>query len=142
MIFMMKNLLTKYSETMKSRLFSYLFFLCFLTPLLWADYTDRMKARLPDVLSAKDAGTVGEGVDGFLHLREASNRSAAKLVDSENEDRKQLFKDLAVKTGGDVAAVARATENITVFIYLFLYTCSDFNASWHCVYTLCPQIIC
>ncbi len=107
MIFMMKNLLTKYSETMKSRLFSYLFFLCFLTPLLWADYTDRMKARLPDVLSAKDAGTVGEGVDGFLHLRQSSNSEAAELVNLENTDRKELFKDLATKTGGDVSAVAR-----------------------------------
>ncbi len=104
---MMKNLLTKYSETMKSRLFSYLFFLCFLTPLLWADYTDRMKARLPDVLSAKDAGTVGEGVDGFLHLRQSSNSEAAELVNLENTDRKELFKDLATKTGGDVSAVAR-----------------------------------
>ena len=66
---MMKKLLTKYSETMKNRLFSYLFFLFLFTPLVWADYTDRMKARLPDVLYAKDAGTVGEGVDGFLHLR-------------------------------------------------------------------------
>tara|TARA_B100002019_G_scaffold120056_1_gene103051 strand:- start:2259 stop:2648 length:390 start_codon:yes stop_codon:yes gene_type:complete len=103
----MKNLLTKYSETMKSRLFSYLFFLCFLTPLLWADYTDRMKARLPDVLSAKDAGTVGEGVDGFLHLRQSSNSEAAELVNLENTDRKELFKDLATKTGGDVSAVAR-----------------------------------
>lgn len=107
MIFMMKNLLTKYSETMKSRLFSYLFFLYFLTPLLWADYTDRMKARLPDVLSAKDAGTVGEGVDGFLHLRQSSNSEAAELVNLENTDRKELFKDLATKTGGDVSAVAR-----------------------------------
>ena len=103
---MMKNLLTKYSETMKSRLFSYLFFLYFLTPLLWADYTDRMKARLPDVLSAKDAGTVGEGVDGFLHLRQSSNSEAAELVNLENTDRKELFKDLATKTGGDVSAVA------------------------------------
>ena len=103
----MMNLLTKYSETMKSRLFSYLFFLYFLTPLLWADYTDRMKARLPDVLSAKDAGTVGEGVDGFLHLRQSSNSEAAELVNLENTDRKELFKDLATKTGGDVSAVAR-----------------------------------
>ena len=103
---MMKNLLTKYSETMKSRLFSYLFFLYFLTPLLWADYTNRMKARLPDVLSAKDAGTVGEGVDGFLHLRQSSNSEAAELVNLENTDRKELFKDLATKTGGDVSAVA------------------------------------
>ncbi len=79
----------------------------FVTSYSWANYSERMKERLTEVVAAKDAGTVGEGVDGFLHLREASNRSAAKLVDSENEDRKQLFKDLAVKTGGDVAAVAR-----------------------------------
>lgn len=74
---------------------------------VFADYSDRMKSRLADVLEAKDAGTVGEGVDGFLHLREASNSEAAKLVDSENSDRKELFKDLAAKTGGEESAVAR-----------------------------------
>jgi len=92
---------------MKMRFLSYLPFAFFFTAFLWADYSDRMKQRLVDVVTAKDAGSVGEGVDGFLHLRESSNIGAAKLVESENSDRRQLFADVASKTGGDVAAVAR-----------------------------------
>ena len=104
---MIKNLRTKYFEIMKISLFSYLFFIFLSSHPVWGDYTVRMKARLPDVLSAKDAGTVGEGVDGFLHLRQSSNSEAAELVNLENTDRKELFKDLATKTGGDFSAVAR-----------------------------------
>jgi uncharacterized protein YdbL (DUF1318 family) len=92
---------------MKIRFLTCLPFALLFTAFLWADYSDRMKQRLSDVVIAKDAGSVGEGVDGFLHLRELSNIDAAKLVESENSDRKQLFADLASKTGGDVAAVAR-----------------------------------
>ena len=73
----------------------------------WGDVSDRMKARLSDVVAAKDAGTVGEGVDGYLHLRSSTNSSAQKLVEAENADRKELFQKLSAKTGGDVSAVAR-----------------------------------
>ena len=73
----------------------------------WGDVSDRMKARLSDVVAAKDAGTVGEGVDGYLHLRASSNSTAQKLVEAENADRKELFQKLSAKTGGDVSAVAR-----------------------------------
>jgi uncharacterized protein YdbL (DUF1318 family) len=92
---------------MKIRLLSLILISSFFSFSVWADYSDRMKARLSDVVAAKDAGTVGEGVDGFLHLRKSSNSSDAKLVESENADRKELFKDLAAKTGGDISAVAR-----------------------------------
>ena len=60
-----------------------------------ADLGKRMKARLPDVLIAKDGGRVGEGSDGLLHMRDdnASRDDNAtvnlrKLVASENKDRK------------------------------------------------------
>ena len=72
-----------------------------------ADYSESMKARLGDVLAAKDAGSVGEGVDGFLHLRDAGNEFARKLLEAENADRRLLFQDLASKTGGEVADVAQ-----------------------------------
>ena len=89
-------------------------FICFtlgmtLTPLAQADegLAKRMKARLPDVIEAKDAGSVGEGVDGFLHLRDdGASASLEKMVGDENKDRKALFADLAKKTGGSVDAVA------------------------------------
>ena len=87
-------------------------FICLLLLLVnfsysaWGDVSDRMKARLSDVVAAKDAGTVGEGVDGYLHLRASSNSTAQKLVEAENADRKELFQKLSAKTGGDVSAVA------------------------------------
>ena len=51
-----------------------------------------MKERLPEVIKAKGEGTVGEGVDGLLHLR-AGDASAEleKMVASENKDRNALF---------------------------------------------------
>jgi uncharacterized protein YdbL (DUF1318 family) len=104
---MMTKLQTSASLAMKIRLLSCLPLALLFTVSLWADYSDRMKQRLSEVVAAKDAGSIGEGVDGFLHLRELSNSGAAKLVESENSDRKQLFADLASKTGGDVSAVAR-----------------------------------
>jgi len=103
----MTKLQTSPSLAMKIRLLFLLPLALLFAVSLWADYSDRMKQRLVDVVTAKDAGSVGEGVDGFLHLRESSNIGAAKLVESENSDRRQLFADVASKTGGDVAAVAR-----------------------------------
>jgi uncharacterized protein YdbL (DUF1318 family) len=104
---MMTKLQTSPSLAMKIRLLFLLPLALLFTISLWADYSDRMKQRLSEVVAAKDAGSIGEGVDGFLHLRELSNTGAAKLVESENSDRKQLFADLASKTGGDISAVAR-----------------------------------
>jgi len=74
---------------------------------LQADFSDRMKNRLTEVITAKDAGSVGEGVDGYLHLREVDNTNAKKLVESENADRKSLFQALSRKTGGSEETVAR-----------------------------------
>ncbi len=34
-----------------------------------SDLKDRMKERLPEVIAAKKAGTVGEGSDGLLYVR-------------------------------------------------------------------------
>jgi uncharacterized protein YdbL (DUF1318 family) len=74
---------------------------------LHADFSDRMKNRLADVIAAKDSGSLGEGVDGFLHLRNQDDANARNLVDSENADRKSLFQSLAQKTGGSEETVAR-----------------------------------
>ena len=66
-----------------------------------------MKERLPEVIKAKGEGTVGEGVDGLLHLR-ADDASAElkKMVASENKDRNALFASIAKKTEGKTADVA------------------------------------
>jgi uncharacterized protein YdbL (DUF1318 family) len=88
-------------------IFSALSFL--LIPLVQADdsLAKRMKARLPDVIEAKDTGVVGEGLDGFLHIRDDNaSASVEKMVGLENKDRKTLFANLAKKTGGSSVAVA------------------------------------
>jgi uncharacterized protein YdbL (DUF1318 family) len=81
-----------------------------LVPFAQADssFATSMKERLPEVIKAKGEGTVGEGVDGFLHIRE-ENASAQleKMVGQENKDRKSLFASLAKKTGGSSVAVAQ-----------------------------------
>ncbi len=89
-----------------ARLFTFVAF-CFVSLSVFADYSDRMKSRLSEVVTAKDSGSIGEGVDGFLHLRQPSDQAAGKLVDAENADRRQLFQYLAGKTGGSVDEVAR-----------------------------------
>jgi len=92
--------------------FSLLIFSAFsflLVPLAQADdsFSKRMKERLPDVLQAKDAGSIGEGVDGMLHVRaDDASASVKEMVGAENTDRKTLFAALAKKTGGSTAAVA------------------------------------
>ena len=88
------------------KLLTSLFLLTFFAGGLQADFSDSMKARLGDLVAAKDTGSIGEGVDGYVHLRDSGNAAARKLVDAENADRKKLFTSLAGKTGGTVQAVA------------------------------------
>ena len=56
----------------------------FFNTFAFGDYKERMKARLPQIISAKSAGTIGEGVDGLLHLRvesdEATTGSMLKML--------------------------------------------------------------
>ena len=88
------------------KLLTSIFLLTMVAGGLQADFSDSMKARLGDLVAAKDAGSIGEGVDGYVHLRDSGNAAARKLVDAENADRKKLFISLAGKTGGTVQAVA------------------------------------
>ena len=59
-------------------------------------------------IKAKGAGTVGEGVDGLLHIRaEEASAALKKMVASENKDREALFANLAKKTKGSTAEAAK-----------------------------------
>ena len=80
---------------------------------LHADFSDRMKSRLADVIAAKDSGSLGEGVDGFLHLRKQDDPNAKKLMDSENADRKSLFQALAQKTGSEETVARKFSQGIS-----------------------------
>ncbi|MDG0963908.1 MAG: DUF1318 domain-containing protein [Opitutales bacterium] len=72
-----------------------------------SNLTTRMKARLPDVLSAKNSGVIGEGLNGLLSVRDKATDSDKKLVADENKDRQAIFQLLAKKTGGDPGDVAK-----------------------------------
>ena len=81
-----------------------------LAPFVQADtsYATSMKERLPNVIKAKGAGTVGEGVDGLLHIRgDDASTELEKMVAAENKDRKALFANLAKKTEGSTAEAAK-----------------------------------
>ena len=56
-----------------------------------SDLKDRMKERLPEVLAAKKAGTVGEGSDGLLYVRPSAGDDEVKLAKTENADRTTYF---------------------------------------------------
>ena len=72
-----------------------------------ASLGSRMKERLPKVLAAKAAGTVGEGVDGLLHIRSGADDTGAELAKAENADRTPYFGLVAKKTEGSASAVAK-----------------------------------
>ena len=78
---------------------------------LHAGFKERMKERLPAILVAKDKGSVGEGVDGLLHLRNQEDETAKKLVSEENVDRKEYFSSAATKTNSTVQEVAQMFSN-------------------------------
>ena len=81
-----------------------------LVPFVQADtsYATSMTERLPNVIKAKGAGTVGEGVDGLLHIRgDDDSTELEKMVAAENKDRKALFASLAKKTEGSTAEAAK-----------------------------------
>ena len=70
-----------------------------------------MKERLPKIIEAKGAGLIGEGVDGFLHLRGKKEKTVVQLVTVENEDRKEFFKAYSIKTGSTTQEVALLSES-------------------------------
>ena len=69
-----------------------------------------MMNRLSELVAAKDAGSIGEGVDGYVHLRDAGNSTAQKLVTAENADRKQLFASLPKDSGSEEAVAEKFSK--------------------------------
>lgn len=53
-----------------------------------------MKARVPDLVKAKEAGLIGEQQDGLVGLVNGAKADAQllKLIADENEDRLQIYK--------------------------------------------------
>ena len=101
------------SETMRQVLGLIYFAACLLTfagtSFGKTDLKDRMKERLPEVLAAKKAGTVGEGSDGLLYVRPSAGDDEVKLAKTENADRTTYFiqaaKALEKVSPSDIAKV-------------------------------------
>ena len=55
---------------------------------------DRMKKRLPAIVSLKNKGIVGEGNNGYLGFVSAKKKNA-DVVAAENKDRKAIYKHIA-----------------------------------------------
>jgi uncharacterized protein len=65
---------------------------------------DRMKVRLPEIVTLKSNGVIGENHQGYLEFVGAS-RDGADIVDAENVDRTTLYTAVARKTGATVEQV-------------------------------------
>jgi len=72
-----------------------------------ADLKDRMKERLPKVLAAKNAGTVGEGSDGLLYVRPSAGDNDVKLAKGENSDRTSYFVQAAKAVNASPSDIAK-----------------------------------
>ena len=71
-----------------------------------------MKERLPKIIEAKGAGLIGEGVDGFLHLRGKKGKTVVHLLAVDKEDRKEFFKAASTKTGSTTQDVAQKFSQV------------------------------
>lgn len=76
----------------------------------WAEDMQAIKSRMlqrkPTIDALKQSGSVGEGVDGYLHVRQATG-NAASIADAENADRRTVNQMIARKEGATVEQVSR-----------------------------------
>ena len=84
----------------------YLFFLALLvlipTTVLAADNSmdalkARFKERLPEIQKLKRQGTIGETAEGYVAFVKQKQPDAEPVVTAENNDRTELYKQLAAK---------------------------------------------
>ena len=67
---------------------------------------ERMKSRLPEILTLKSQGVVGENNKGFLEFV-GDRKTGEQLVNDENNDRRQVYEAIAQQTGSTVDAVGQ-----------------------------------
>lgn len=77
---------------------------------VWADDMQAIKSRMlqrkPTIDTLKKSGAVGEGADGYLHVRQATG-NAASVANAENADRRTVNQMIAQKEGTSVDQVSR-----------------------------------
>ncbi|MGH7178728.1 MAG: YdbL family protein [Tepidisphaeraceae bacterium] len=57
----------------------------------------QFEQRFPELARLKSDGVVGESADGFVEFVKDPDSSAAKLVEQENSDRRELYRLIAEK---------------------------------------------
>ncbi len=67
---------------------------------------ERMKARVPAIITLKNSGIVGEGYDGYLRFVGAK-RDQQNVVQAENADRKIVYESVAKKQSTTAALVGK-----------------------------------
>ena len=90
-----------------------IFSLAFVVLLVSSAYAQNLQSVKANMLerkstidSLKNKGLVGEGNDGYLHVRKASG-DAKKVVSSENADRGVVYKAIAKKEGTTIEKVGK-----------------------------------
>ncbi|MBF0257544.1 MAG: YdbL family protein [Desulfamplus sp.] len=68
------------------------------------DIKDRMKQRLPTIVQMKQQGLIGENARGYLEYV-SGNRVNQDVVDSENNDRKEVYSTIAKQQGVPIEKV-------------------------------------
>lgn len=66
----------------------------------------QMLQRKPTIDALKKSGALGEGADGYLHVRQAAG-NAANVANAENADRRKVNQMIAQKEGTTVDQVSR-----------------------------------
>lgn len=78
-----------------------------------AGIKERMEARQPELNKLKDSLLIGENNKGYLTVKGKVSEKAQKLVNSENSDRKRVYKKLAKQTKVDITKMeTRRAEQI------------------------------
>lgn len=73
-----------------------------------SDTLERMKARVAQIVQAKDAGKIGERPDGLLGLVKPNTDDATqKLLDEENADRQSIYSSRASQQGQSLEVFMR-----------------------------------
>lgn len=68
------------------------------------DIKQRMKDRLPAIVSLKNKGIIGEDNRGFLQFI-GSKKESQEIVTAENDDRKMVYEAIAAQEGSTAEAV-------------------------------------
>ena len=70
------------------------------------DIKARMKQRLPEIVSMKSQGIIGENASGYLEFV-AAKRVKEDLVAAENRDREAVYSAIAAQQGVAIEIVAK-----------------------------------